>query len=113
MKYQVVMTYIKRTNLLDFFDHNVEECMSLHGHNPVFEAAQEKVRKIYEAERNVRLILMVRYDGARTFCKIKCPINPLPVTGEFEVPNIGALNNFLRNNGWTKHESLNIAALMD
>lgn len=113
MKYHVIMTFVKRTNMLDFFDHSVEKCTSFHGHNPTCESAQEKVRRLYEQERNVRLILMVRYDGRRTFCKIKCPINPLPVTGEFEVPNLTVLRTFLYNNGWKQHESMNIASMMD
>ena len=112
MKYTTVMTYIKRTNMLDFFDHNVEKCTSIHGHNPTCDVAQMKVREHYKEERNVRLILMIRYDGPRTFCKIKCPINPLPVTGEFEVPNLTALRTFLHTNGWKQHESLHIASLM-
>lgn len=98
MKYQLVMTFIKRTNLLDFFDHNPADNLEHREH--------------YAKERDVRLILMVRIDGQRTFCKIKCPINPLPVTGEFEVPNMGAIQHFLKSNGWKKHESLNIAYLM-
>jgi hypothetical protein len=98
MKYQLVMTFIKRTNLLDFFDHNPADNLER--------------REYYAHERDVRLILMVRMDGPRTFCKIKCPINPLPVTGEFEVPNINALQHFLKQAGWKKHESLNIACLM-
>lgn len=112
MKYTTVMTYIKRTNMLDFFDHNVEKCTSLHGHNPRCEAAQEKVRRLYEVERNVRLILMVRNEGHRTFCKIKCPINPLPVTGEFEVPNLTVLRSFLNDNGWRQHESICIVNMV-
>lgn len=113
MKYQIVMTFIKRTNLLDFFDHNTDECVSLSGHNPACHAGRMAAREHYAKERDVRLILLVRYEGKRTFCAIKCPINPLPVTGEFEVPNINALQHFLKNDGWKKHESLNIASLMD
>ena len=113
MKYQLIMTYIKCTDMLDFFDHNVEQCTSFHGHNPRCKVSQEKVRSLYIQERNVRLILMVRYDGRHTFCKIKCPINPLPVTGEFEVPNLTVLRTFLSKNGWKQHESLNLTGLMD
>jgi hypothetical protein len=112
MKYQIIMTFIKRTNLLDFFAHNVEECTSLSGHDPACSTGQLAAREHYAKERDVRLILMVRMDGPRTFCKIKCPINPLPVTGEFEVPNMCVIQHFLKSNGWKKHESLNIPYLM-
>ena len=113
MKYQIVMTFIKRTNLLEFFDHNTEECVALNGHNPSCLHGKLAARERYAKERDVRLILMVRYDGKRTFCAIKCPINPLPVVGEFEVPNITVLQNFLKQDGWKQHESLHIASLMD
>ena len=59
---------------------------------------------------NVQLKLYVRYEdkvdiwgkfnGHRLLCHIECPINPMPVKGEFEVPSINAINAFLLKNGW-------------
>lgn len=61
----------------------------------------------YEKEREISLFLMVRYvDGNRCMCKIKCPINPLPIKGEFEAPSLGAVERFLSQNGWRFNQKI-------
>lgn len=65
--------------------------------------------------RDVQLILLVRYDytntGSRTYCKIKCPINPLPIKGEFEVVSLKLIVKFLEREGWAPKDTLPISLL--
>lgn len=91
MKHQYVVTFVKRTSLLDYMQANSEKCSDMRSH--------------YAKERDVRLIVLVRHEGGRSFCTIRCPINPLPVKGEFEVPRITALYHFLEANGWHKFDA--------
>ena len=98
MKHQYVVTYIKRTNLLDYMRGNEDTCAD--------QIRCESARNAYYSkERDVRLILLIRYENGNAFCTIKCPINPLPVKGEFQVPSMHALNTFLVNHGWTKSDA--------
>lgn len=94
MKYQYVVTFVKRTNLTEYLVH----------HNELSRAPSDKMRERYAKERPVRLIMSVRHDNNRTFCRINCPINPLPVKGEFEVPNMAVIQRFLEREGWHKVE---------
>ena len=95
MDHKVVVTFIKRTNLMEFRKHSPEHA------NPISVVPEEYYDKI----RTVRLVVMERItDDKRIFCRIKCPINPLPVKGEFEIPNWGALKRFLESQGWEQHE---------
>ncbi|MCI6806314.1 MAG: hypothetical protein MR912_12140 [Prevotella sp.] len=61
----------------------------------------------------MNLVLLIRHEYDRVagknhiFCKVKCPINPLPVKGEFEVPSVNAIEHFLRDAGWTKTDVMN------
>lgn len=91
MKYSYVVIYVKRTNLLAFYDHD-----------PSNQHPTERERERYAKERPVRLVMSVRHDNNRAFCRIKCPINPLPVKGEFEVPNMAVIQRFLEREGWAK-----------
>lgn len=95
MKYSHVVTYVKRTNLLEYLKHHNE-----------YDYHCDKLREHYAKERPVRLVLSVRKDGNRTFCSIKCPINPLPVKGEFEVPNMAVIGRFLEREGWSKVDTI-------
>lgn len=95
MKYQYVMTYVKRTNLLAFYDHDSSN-----------QHPTERQREYYAKERPVRLALSVRHEGNRAFCSIKCPINPLPVRGEFEVPNMAVIQRFLEREGWHRVDTI-------
>lgn len=90
MTYQFKTTYIKRTNLLDYFRHNSDVNMSKASENH------------YAKERIVTLVVLSRNEGNHKFCLIKCPINPVPVRGEFEMPNMNVLHRFLEKEGWEK-----------
>ena len=63
----------------------------------------------YACERDVRLILLVRYEGNRTIARIKCPINPRPVKGEFDVASMHSLFAFMYQNGWIHKETYNLS----
>lgn len=88
-----IWTYTKRGNLLPY----------LHSKNCT---PSERTREYYGAERELQLILFIRNENGKIYCRIKCPVSPLPVKGEFEVPSIGAINNFLYQNGWTRRQTI-------
>lgn len=101
MKYDCVMLFKKWTSLESYFD----------SHESKFYCDPEKrdtIRANYAKERLVNLVLLIRNEYDHTtgkchvFCKINCPINPLPVKGEFEVPSVNAVEHFLLDAGWTK-----------
>jgi len=99
-RYPLVYIYTKKGNLLPYFDGKAM-CVG---------RSQEQVqnlRKYYAKEREIQLIAMFRYEGNRVFCKIKCPVNPIPTKGEFEIPSIGALVGFLAQDGWFYKQTIN------
>ena len=96
MKYDCVVVFHKCANLM-----------------PYFKARQDCVNeKRYASERLVRLILLVRYERDqntgkfKTMCRIRCPINPFPVKGEFEAPSMNAVKYSLINLGWVETEAI-------
>lgn len=98
MNYNMAMVFTKHTNLLPYFDTMCSK------YNMTVEQ-QEREQQYYARMRDVKLLLKVRNEatpnGYRIFCKIECPINPLPVKGDFEVPSVAVVQRFLINNGWT------------
>ena len=96
-KYQQVYIFTKRTNMLPFMTAKTTQHISSR-------EAYTRYREYYAKEREVQLICMFLWErttkGTKIFCKIKCPINPLPVKGEFEIPSISAIEQFLANNDW-------------
>lgn len=102
-KYSLVCIYTKKGNLLPYF--GAKETHFIQGR--FYSSPQAKLEHIqrlhnhYAQEREIQLIAMFRLEGSKCFCKIKCPVNPLPVKGEFEVPCHGAIASFLKANGWT------------
>lgn len=106
-KYHQAHIYTKRTNLLDYFHASVDPFDSRFVHNMDGSCDEyNRLEKYYSQEREVKLILLVRVEGTKLFCRIKCPINPLPVCGEFEIPCIGAMDRFLKRNGWLFKEKI-------
>ena len=98
-KYSIVIIYTKKGNLLDYFTDSIDVMCRT-------KEEYDRKREYYAKEREIQLIAMFRFEPAdgpyagRTFCKIKCPINPLPVKGEFEIPSINVLGQVLKGNGW-------------
>ena len=94
-KYSTVIIFTKKGNLSEYFTPSKQYDICNTAAHII------RAREYYAKEREIQLIAMFRYEGTKVFCKIKCPINPLPVKGEFEVPSTNVLIRFLRNNGWS------------
>ena len=95
MEKKVVVTFVKRTDLTEFRRHT--------NTHPDLLASDA----YYTKRQDVRLVVTERItEGGRIFVRINCPINPLPVKGEFEIPTWGALYNFLKSQGWKLHERI-------
>lgn len=90
-KYNRVFVFTKKGNLLPWF------------HSKNLNMTQASA-EYYGKERDIELIAMFRYEitqlGTKCFCKIKCPVKPLPVKGEFEAPSESSVINFLSKEGW-------------
>lgn len=93
-KYTQILIFTKRTNLSAYFYGKAEYDRS------VSAETIGRMREYYAKERDVQLIALFRWENGKCFCKIKCPINPLPVKGEFEVPTVNVLSRFLIKDGW-------------
>ena len=114
MKYDRILIYTKKGNLMNYLNTNKGFSMVS---NP------EKANEYYGAERNIQLIACVRWEDfpvstrkgivqmAKPFCKIRCPINPLPVKGEFQLPSLESLQMFLKANGWELKQDINTRML--
>ena len=98
--YVMAIIFTKRDNLLKWFSAN--NTFYAQGAD-----AYQRARAVYAKEREVRLILLVRFnEKGKPICRIKCPINPLPIKGEFETPSVSAVSHTLQTMGWTYKEKL-------
>lgn len=88
--YHTALIFTKRDNLVKYF----------------WGKSALSNQEYYTKEREVQLILLVRYEKGKCICCIKCPINPLPIKGEFEAPSISAVSHTLQTMGWTYKEKL-------
>ena len=95
--YPIAYIFTKKGNLIPYYDAKEKR-------------ENERLYRYYEGERELQLILLVRFDVAgnreRTMCRIKCPVNPLPIKGEFEVVSVSLMIEFLTNLGWKWKEKL-------
>lgn len=112
IRYNCTIIFTKRTNLSAYFWANESACCKTHDVDPSkgitedYERRAGRMIAYYECARDVQLLLLVRYENHKTFCRIKCPINPLPVKGEFETPNLKAVIKFLEQDGWKVKQTL-------
>lgn len=102
--YHTAIIYTKRTNLMPWLQSNYTK-FSTHG---TTEQAQH-IRAAYEKERDVQLILLVRHEEGKCICRIKCPINPLPIKGEFQCVSTSEMTRLLTSMGWTYKEKVHSA----
>lgn len=58
-------------------------------------------QEYYAREREIQLILLVRFENGKCICRIKCPINPLPINGEFQCVSTSEMSKLLTSMGWT------------
>jgi hypothetical protein len=93
MKYSQIITFTKFTNLMPYAEAEASRTNVSIDKLP-------HVKAYYEKNRDITLNVYVGRDMDKLYCKIQCPISPLPVKGEFEVPSLYILREFLKNNGW-------------
>lgn len=98
-KYSVVYLYTKRTSMRDYCTDKV-----LMPHQP---EVRKRMAEQYSREREVELLVMFRWEKGKCFCKIKCPINPMPVKGEFQAPSPHSVFDFLNDHGWNFERKIN------
>lgn len=89
--YGKAIVFTKRDNLSKWFDINGYKYAQ--GANMEYSDRYQKMRAVYAEE-------------GKPICRIKCPINPLPIKGEFEAPTVGAVSHTLETMGWTYKEKL-------
>ena len=105
MKYDIVYQFTKKGNLLDYF-HSKADRMNI-----ATAEQYDRWHEYYAKEREINLYAMIRCkyvpdERTQVICKIKCPISPLPVYGEFILPSTTALISFLQQNGWTYKQEI-------
>lgn len=99
--YNQAVIYTKRDNLLKWLDI----------HYPKFRDAKEaaRIRAEYVTEREIQLILLVRCEEGKTICRIRCPINPLPIKGEFQCVSTSEMTDLLASMGWKYKKKIHSA----
>lgn len=113
MQYNRAMFFTKKANLHDYLCTDRVIDGQYDGY------ISPSIRDSYEREREIQLIALLRWEDRPVstrrgfvnrpvcYCKIKCPINPMPIRGEFELASITALHKFLKANGWVFHKAMN------
>ena len=83
--YHQAIIFTKRDNLVKYFwsKHSMSN------------------QEYYAREREIQLILLVRFENGKCICRIKCPINPLPIKGEFQCVSTSEMSKLLTSMGWT------------
>ena len=94
-KYSCAIIFTKKGNLLDYLSTDKMSYGNTGGNPP-----SDSIKAYYAKERDIELILLCRWEKNKVMCRIKCPVNPIPVKGEFEAPTYGAICRFLTRNGW-------------
>lgn len=102
--YHTAIIYTKHTNLMPWLQSRYE----MFGTNGTTEQAQ-RIREMYSKDRDVQLILLVRHEEGKCICRIKCPINPLPIKGEFQCVSTSKMTWLLASMGWTYKEKVHSA----
>lgn len=102
--YHTAIIYTKHTNLMPWLQSRYE----MFGTHGTTEQAQ-RIREMYSKDRDVQLILLVRHEEGKCICRIKCPINPLPIKGEFQCVSTSKMTWLLASMGWTYKEKVHSA----
>lgn len=115
--YNSALIFTQRTNLYQYMLANEDKCCEMYGVRPQdgitpeYERRSEKMMAHYTKTKDIQLVLLVRREAGRTYCKIKCPINPLPIKGEFEVVSLRQMILFLKREGWTLTQDIPMSLL--
>lgn len=102
--YHTAIIYTKRDNLLKWLQANYE-IFGSHGSDE----KAKRIRAEYAKEREIQLILLVRHEEGKCICRIKCPINPLPIKGEFQCVSTSEMTRLLASMGWKYKEKVRSA----
>ena len=102
--YHTAIIYTKHTNLMPWLQSRYE----MFGTHGTTEQAQ-RIHEMYSKDRDVQLILLVRHEEGKCICRIKCPINPLPIKGEFQCVSTSKMTWLLASMGWTYKEKVHSA----
>lgn len=92
--YHQAIIFTKRDNLSKWFNANCSKFI-VDGEHFV------RAEKIYAQGRDIQLILLVRHENGKCICRIKCPINPLPIKGEFQCVSTSEMSKLMTSMGWT------------
>lgn len=101
--YHTAIIYTKRDNLSKWLNSRYPEYVDV---EKEFAAEAARIRAEYATEREIQLILLVRHEDGKCICRIKCPINPLPIKGEFQCVSTGEMSKLLKSMGWTYKEKV-------
>lgn len=94
MNISKIMVFEKTANLMQYYRRMLDAGkISDMGDNPPHYAKERKVTLV--------LALGTNKDG-KNVAKIKCPINPFPVRGEFEFISVHDIVNSLDSMGWKR-----------
>ena len=99
--YHTAIIYTKHTNLMPWLQSKYTK-FGTHGTTEQV----LRIREMYSKDREVQLILLVRHEDGKCICRIKCPINPLPIKGEFQCVSTGEMSKLLKSMGWTYKEKV-------
>ena len=105
--YSKVLVFTKHTDIIPYFESRYHDCAESNRASLSF----NRLKQSYARDRDVQLILLVRYEQERVFCRIRCPINPLPIRGEFEVVSLHHIVKHLNNDGWAVIQKLPLSLL--
>lgn len=108
--YDQAIIYTKRDNLLKWFDVNGYQYAQ--GGNMEYSDEYQRMRAVYATEREIQLILLVRREEGKTICRIRCPINPLPIKGEFQCVSTSEMTDLLASMGWKYKKKIHSAMFM-
>lgn len=92
--YSQAYIFTKRTDMKKYCTEKVlSHCATME--------ARRRMIDSYAKEKDVQLIAMFRWENGKCFCKVKCPINPFPIKGEFETPGTTEpVLDYLVEYGW-------------
>lgn len=97
VNYDMAIIFTKHTNLLQWFNHNYNS-------RSLSDDQVNHAVEYYSKMQDVELVLLARHEDGHTYCKIKCPINPLPIRGEFDAISVASVTQFLQQDGWIKKQ---------
>lgn len=102
--YHTAIIYTKRDNLSRWFD--VKDYQFMDNKNMEDSGYYQRMKEYYAREREIQLVLLVRHEEGKCICRIKCPINPLPIKGEFQCISASEMTKLLTSMGWQYKEKI-------